>query len=70
MAANKQFWEAVKPFFSKKNFHSDYHILINDKNNIVDDETKPKVELFNTFFLNKCSRKYNGGISHYFKEFL
>ena len=52
MAANKQFWDIVKPFFSNKNLHSDYHISINDKyNKIVDNELK-LVELFDTHFVN------------------
>ena len=51
MTANKQFRDLVKPFFSNKNFHSDDHISINDKDKIVDNEVK-LVELFNTYFIN------------------
>ena len=51
MAANKQFWDAVKPFFSNKNLHSYDHISINDKDKIVDNEVK-LVELFNAYFIN------------------
>ena len=45
MAATKQFWGVVKPFFSNKNLHSD------DKDKIVDNEVK-LVELLNTYFIN------------------
>ena len=51
MAANKQFRDLVKHFFSNKNLHSDDHISINDKDKIVDNEVK-LVELFNTYFIN------------------
>ena len=51
MAANKQFWDVVKPFFSNKNFLSDNHISIKDKSKIADNEVK-LVELFNTYFIN------------------
>ena len=51
MAATKQFWGVVIPFFSNKNLHSDDHISINDKDKIVDNEVK-LVELFNTYFIN------------------
>ena len=47
MTSNKQFWDAVKPFFPNKDLYSDDHILINDKNKIVDNKVK-LVELFNT----------------------
>ena len=51
LTANKQFWDAVKPFISNKNFDSDDHISINDKDKIVDNEVK-LVELFNSCFTN------------------
>ena len=51
LTANKQFWDTVKPFFSNKNFDSDDHISINDKDKIVDNEVK-LVELFNSCFIN------------------
>ena len=51
LRANKQFWDAVKPFISNKNFDSDDHISINDKDKIVDNEVK-LVELFNSCFIN------------------
>ena len=51
LTANKQFWDAVKPFFSNKTFDSDDHISINDKDKIVDNEVK-LVELFNSCFIN------------------
>ena len=35
MATNNQFWDAVKPFFSNKNFYSDDHISITDVNKNV-----------------------------------
>ena len=35
LTANKQFWDAVKPFFSNKNFDSDDHISINDKDKLL-----------------------------------
>ena len=50
-AANKQFWDVVKPFFSNKNLHSDYHISIKDKDKIVDNKLK-LVHLFNSYFIN------------------
>ena len=49
-AANKQFWDVVKPF-SNKNLDSNDHISINDKDKIVNDEVK-LVELFNSYFIN------------------
>ena len=50
-AANKQFWDVVKPFFSNKNLDSDYDTSINDKDIIVDNEVK-LVELLNSYFIN------------------
>ena len=50
MAANKQFWDAVKPFFSNKNLRSDGDFSINDKNKIVDKDQK-LVELLNCLML-------------------
>ena len=50
-AANKQFWDVVKPFLSSKNLNSDDHISINNKDKIVDNEVK-LVELFNSYFIN------------------
>ena len=41
----------MKPFFSNKNLDSDDHILINDKDKIVDNEVK-LVQLFNSYFIN------------------
>ena len=52
MAANKQFWDAVKPFFSNRNLHSS----INDKDKIVDNEVK-LVELFNAYFINAVGNR-------------
>ena len=51
MAANKQFWDLFEPFFPNKNLLSDDHILINDKDKIVDNEVKLG-KLFNTYFIN------------------
>ena len=49
--ANQQFWDKVKPFFSNKNLHSNDHILINNKNDIIDNKVK-LVELFIICFIN------------------
>ena len=51
MAANKQFWDVVKTFFSNKNFDSDDHISMNNKGKIVDNEVN-LVELFTSYFIN------------------
>ena len=54
--ANKQFWNVVKLFVSKKNLDSDDHISINDKDKIVDNEVK-LVDLFNSYFINAVENK-------------
>ena len=56
MASNKQFWETIKPFYSKQNLYSDDHIVINDKNRIVNNEAK-LAELFNIFFINSVENR-------------
>ena len=49
-ATNKQLYDAVKHFFSNKNFESDDHILKIDKDKIVDNEVK--VLILNSYFIN------------------
>ena len=62
MASNKQFLDVVKPFSPNQNLHADEHILIKDKDKIVDNAVK-LVELFNPI-LNGLfyGRSMNGGV--------
>ena len=62
MTVTKQFCEAVKPIFSNKNFRSDNHILITDKNKIVDNEQK-LVQVFSTFSINTVKNLTNKALT-------
>ena len=64
MAANKQFWDVVKPFFSNKNLDSDDHVSINDKDKTVKSRNfrEQKLSSFSRFLVIFAKL-------HYFRKF-